>query len=225
MERTDMPEIARRLLRKRRKGRGGKNVDIPMSGRCDGWVYYVVRGKQRRRRYFVPNDPRTPAQLRCRAAFSAASREWSHNQDMTNEERQECRVAGAKVRSRPRLGLWGWLTGQQYHVRRRCGKAEGRGQEAVRGKCESRRPKAEGSAKSETRGPKGLGRAGGLRSAGRVGRSRSTWEQYRIGSVAGPWQVRGSAGRRMCSAEWRMENGGEADGRWRWRRRERWRGS
>ena len=45
---------------------------VPKSGRFGGWVYYVVGGKQRRRRYIKPKDPRTPKQLASRAAFAGA---------------------------------------------------------------------------------------------------------------------------------------------------------
>ncbi len=74
------------------------------------------RGKQIRRFYLRPNDPRTPAQLRSRARLSAASRKYSNS--LTEKQRDACIAAGAKLRSRPRLGQSGPLTGQQYSIHR-----------------------------------------------------------------------------------------------------------
>jgi len=91
------------------------------SGWCGKWIYYVRHGKQCRRRYTKPKDPRTAEQLRLRAAFGATSKAYS--QVLTEEQRQECRTAGAKVRSRPRLAQSGRLSGQQYHVRRKAAEA------------------------------------------------------------------------------------------------------
>ena len=56
-----------------------------------------------------------------RAAFGAASHAYSW--ELTEEERQESRAAGAKVRSRPRLAQSGRLSGQQYHVKRKAAEA------------------------------------------------------------------------------------------------------
>ena len=94
---------------------------VPKSGRYGDWVYYMRDGKQRRRRYVKPKDKRTPEQLRLRAAFGAASHAYSW--ELTEEERQESRTAGAKVRSRPRLAQSGRLSGQQYHVKRKAAEA------------------------------------------------------------------------------------------------------
>ena len=84
------------------------------SGRCGDWVWYFRGAKQCRRRYTCPKDPRTPAQLLRRARLKAASRKYSHS--LTEEQRTACITAAAKVRSRPRLGQSGPLTGQQYWV-------------------------------------------------------------------------------------------------------------
>ena len=93
----------------------------PKSGKFGNWVYYMRKGKQHRRRYVRPRDMRTPEQLRLRAAFGAASHAYSW--ELTEEERKECRAAGAKVRSRPRLAQSGRLSGQQYHVKRKAAEA------------------------------------------------------------------------------------------------------
>ncbi len=86
------------------------------SGRCGDWIWFVRHGKQIRRFYVRPHDPRTPAQLRSRARLSAASRKYSYA--LTQKRRNACIAAGAKLRSRPRLGQSGHLTGQHYSIRR-----------------------------------------------------------------------------------------------------------
>ena len=65
-----------------------------------------------------PNDPSTLRQRRWRARLSAASRRYSRS--LTEEQRDACIAAGAKRRSRPRLGQSGALTGQQYSVGKEC---------------------------------------------------------------------------------------------------------
>ena len=86
------------------------------SGRCGDWVWYMRDGKQWRRLYVTPRDPRTPRQMHCREGFGAASRNDSHS--LTDEQRTACIAAGAKLWSRRRLGQRGRLTGQQYSIRR-----------------------------------------------------------------------------------------------------------
>ena len=86
------------------------------SGRCGDWIWYMRGGKQCRRRYARPKDPATLAQLLCRARFTAVSTRYGRS--LTVEERAACIAAGAKVRSRSRMGQSGALTGQQYWVRK-----------------------------------------------------------------------------------------------------------
>jgi hypothetical protein len=95
--------------------------DVPKSGRFGDWVYYMRNGKQYRRRYVKPRDTRTPEQLRLRTAFGAASHAYSW--ELTEEQRQECRAAGAKVGSRPRLAQSGRLSGQHYLIKREAAEA------------------------------------------------------------------------------------------------------
>lgn len=90
------------------------------SGRHGKWVYYLLGNQQHRRRYVVPKDPRTPGQLRARAAFGTASKAWSRSERLTADQRKAWRAAGAQIQSRPRLCQSGPLTGQQYFVRRNC---------------------------------------------------------------------------------------------------------
>ena len=86
------------------------------SGRCGDWIWFVRYGKQTRRLYIRPHDPRTPAQLRSRARLGAASRKYSYS--LTQKQQLSCIAAGAKLRSRPRLRQSGPLTGQRYSIRR-----------------------------------------------------------------------------------------------------------
>jgi hypothetical protein len=97
-------------------------VDVLRSGRWGDWVYYLRGNKQCRRRYVVPHDPRTPKQLRCRAALTAASKAWSQNPQLTPEDRRAWIESGAKAKSRVRLGQSGPLTGQTHFVGRNCAK-------------------------------------------------------------------------------------------------------
>jgi len=97
------------------------------SGRCGDWIWFVRNGKQIRRLYLCPHDPRTPAQLRSRARLGATSRKYSYS--LTEKQRQACIAAGAKLRSRPRLGQSGPLTGQQYSIRRQYALQKAHGNE------------------------------------------------------------------------------------------------
>ena len=94
--------------------------DVPKSGRQEGWIYYVRRNRQIKRPYKKPRDPRTPAQLRCRAAFRTAVKAWSQSQGMTQDDQRAWIAVAGKVRSRPRLAQSGPLTGQQYFISVNC---------------------------------------------------------------------------------------------------------
>jgi hypothetical protein len=88
----------------------------PLSGRCGGYVYSWFNGRLHWRRYVLPTDPRTPAQQRSQAAFRAASVAWSQYQPLSHAQRDAWRASAAKIKSRPRLGAWGFLTAQQHFV-------------------------------------------------------------------------------------------------------------
>ena len=83
------------------------------SGRCGDWVWYVWKGHQWRRRWLKPYDPKTPKQVYWRALFRAASK--AYNEALTTAEQDACIAAGARRRTRPRLGS-GTQTGQQWWV-------------------------------------------------------------------------------------------------------------
>ena len=87
-----------------------------MSGRSRGHVYWWHNGRLHWRRYVIPRDPRTVTQRRSRAAFGKASRAWSENQPLTQAQRDAWYAEAAKIKSRPRLWLSGFLTAQQYFV-------------------------------------------------------------------------------------------------------------
>ena len=84
------------------------------SGRCGDWVWYMRGRKRCRRRYTRPRDPGTLTQRRSRSLLSFTAKKYSHY--LTDEQHDACIVAGARIRSRPRLGQSGPLTGQQYLV-------------------------------------------------------------------------------------------------------------
>lgn len=206
-----------------------------------------MRGnKQCRRRYVVPNDPRTAGQLRARAAFGAASKTWSESPELTEEQREAWRKEAAKVQSRPRLSQSGPLTGQQHYVGRRCAKgqigreenAEGRGQmgEATLQVVQSQSV-AQSTREAHRRcvvvapcqgrkdrgwARKGEGKKAALQAQQYQRVAQSAWEHYRGAPGVPHWQCHRGTGRecRMLGAEVRMRNGGETRGR----RRGLWRG-
>ncbi len=104
--------------------------DVPKSGRFGAWIYYMRGGKQVRRPYIRPRDPRTPAQVRNRAGFGAAVKAWSESRGMTQDDQRVWIAAAGKIRSRPRLAQSGPLTGQQYFIAVNCARAE-QGQEML----------------------------------------------------------------------------------------------
>jgi hypothetical protein len=81
---------------------------------------YVWRAVHETRRHpggvrLKPTYPRTARQQCWRDRFGDASRKYSL---LLTDEQDACIAKGAKLRSRPRLGQSGPLTGQQYLVRR-----------------------------------------------------------------------------------------------------------
>ena len=98
---------------------GGECFDPSVkSGRCGDWVWYEPGGHQCRRRWVKGIDPQTPWQLAWRARLAAASK--AYNQALTDTQQDACIAAGARRRTRPRLGQSGLETGQQYWVGKEC---------------------------------------------------------------------------------------------------------
>ena len=225
-----MLELAAKSLR---EGRLEGIIDEPKSGRWGNWVYYMRGKKQCCRRYVRPRDPRSPAQVHWRAALTAASKAWSHSRTLTQEDRQACRLAGAKVKTRRRLGQGGTQTGQLYFVGRECRRrgAEGRRQEAegrptgeASGAVEIRRPAAETQLKAAIRGCDRVCRRTGPGWSGRRRDTRSTWDEYRNASVTPRCQYRWGTGRGAENAGCRRRHGGGAGTRRNGHWRESWRG-
>ena len=147
-------------------GPGGQCLDDAIrSGRCGDWVWYLRGNKQCHRLWVNPSDRRTAKQLHWRKRLGAVSNSYSGS--LTDEQQEACIAAGATLRSRPRLGQWGRLTGQQYWVRKEC------------------------SAKPEPRAPNAQKLTKGLQTQGI---SLSTWDPHRRASIAAPGQRRRDMG-------------------------------
>ena len=140
----------------------GKCLDTTLrSGRCGDWIWSIRNGKQIRRLWSRPRDPRTPLQLHWRARLAAASKRYS--QGLPDGQQEACIAAGARRQSRPRLFQSGPLTGQQYWVHQECA-----------GKAAVDAPSAGTVARPlQTKGI-----------------SASTWDRYRCAAVVLPWQCR-----------------------------------
>ena len=167
------------------------------SGRCGDWVWYVRKGKQFRRLWVRPRDPRTPLQLLCRARLGAASKRYS--QGLTGGRQNANSAPSAWPQSRPRLFQSGPLTRQQLAVRQEC----------------ATKPAAEARSAGTVAKP--------LQTQGI---SASTWEHYRGATIALPWQCRRRTAQpgRMVTI-WRVREGGRAGQSCRNERpRELWRG-
>jgi len=91
-----------------------KIIDVPQSGNLGTFISFKNRFGQFRRRYVVPKDPRTPAQLGVRARFGRISARW---RVLTDEQRAAWTAFAAEVASRGRLGKSGPLTGCQLFVK------------------------------------------------------------------------------------------------------------
>ena len=63
-------------------------------------------------------DPKTAQQLAWRTHLAAASK--AYHEALSEEQRRACIAAGAKRKTRPRLGQSGRQTGQQYWVGGQC---------------------------------------------------------------------------------------------------------
>jgi hypothetical protein len=181
---------------------------VRKSGRCGDWVWYPRGSKQCKRRWVSPRDPRTPGQLRSRAALGAASKEWSHSEKLTEEQREDWRRKAGKVQSRVRLGQSGPLTGQLNYVGRKTEKAEPisqvpQSEKAAQSMWEQYDHSTIAPVWQRRRGGERGGKAEARRAASQVPPyqrvARSTWEQHR-GTTLGPrWEPS-----RMSRVSWTL---------------------
>jgi hypothetical protein len=91
-----------------------KILDIPQSGRQGTFVSVRSRFGQVRRRYAIPRDCRSPAQLRVRSAFGRVVRKW---RGLSEEQRAAWAARTEGVQSRPRLGQSGRLSGYLLFIK------------------------------------------------------------------------------------------------------------
>lgn len=94
-----------------------KILDIPQSGKSGVTVSVQSRFGQFRRALVVPKDPRTNDQVRVRSALGHFSALWNK---LTEEQRRLWNDRASEVRSHPRLGKNGHLSGQQLFVKINC---------------------------------------------------------------------------------------------------------
>jgi hypothetical protein len=73
-----------------------------------------TRFGQVRRRYAVPKDPKSPAQVRVRSAFGRVVTRW---RTLTESQRAGWALRAEGVHSRPRLGQLGRLTGYLLFIK------------------------------------------------------------------------------------------------------------
>ena len=90
-----------------------KTFDIPKSGKRGSVVAFKSRFGQCERELTRSQKPRTAAQLTSQSDFGAASARWDY---LTEDQRKACRDYGKKVRSHPRGGQSGPLTGQNLYT-------------------------------------------------------------------------------------------------------------
>jgi hypothetical protein len=94
-----------------------KILDIPQSGKAGTTVSVQSRYGQFRRRLVIPKDPRTTDQVRVRSSLGRISAMWN---SLTDDLRRRWNAGDSGTRSRPRLGKYGRLTGQQFFVKINC---------------------------------------------------------------------------------------------------------
>lgn len=64
----------------------GNYIGFNISGAIGkDFIYQVINGKQIRRKYFVPFDPKSPGQLHLRDIFKKAVQSW---QSLSNQEKE-----------------------------------------------------------------------------------------------------------------------------------------
>jgi hypothetical protein len=91
-----------------------KIIDVPQSGHLGTFISFKTRHGQSRRRYVIPKNPRSPAQVRVRTRITNVSGRW---RTLTDAQRAAWIAAGAQVPSHGRLGDSGTLTGCQFFIK------------------------------------------------------------------------------------------------------------
>ena len=91
-----------------------KIIDVPQSGKLGTFISFRTRFGQFRRRYVVPKDPRSPAQVGVRSRFGRVSARW---RVLSDKQRAAWIAAAGEVSSRSRLGKSGPLSGCQLFVK------------------------------------------------------------------------------------------------------------
>jgi hypothetical protein len=86
----------------------------PRTGKISNQVFYPSPFGVCARELVIPRDGRSPAQVRMRYNFGAASQGWSRR--FTDEQRQRWMVAAQSAPSHPSLGVFSNLSGQQLCV-------------------------------------------------------------------------------------------------------------
>src|ERR1035437_10956271 len=83
-----------------------KKLDVPQSGKIGPAVSVKTRYGVIQRQYVIPNDPKTPAQMRSRANMGRFSAYW---RALTPEQRTAWRIAGRSTHCRSLLGKASFL--------------------------------------------------------------------------------------------------------------------
>ncbi len=89
----------------------------PRSGKCGLTVWQQGRFGQIARTLAIPTNPRTSEQTMVRSYLTAAARGWA---GLTEAQRLAWTATAASLRSNPRLGLSGVLTGNNLYTKVFC---------------------------------------------------------------------------------------------------------
>lgn len=90
-----------------------KRTCDPTSGSIGRQVYMIGRNGQVVRTRAIPANPKSDAQLAARAHLTDAAKGWDA---LTDAKRAAWRAAATSMKSKPRLGMSGALTGIQLYV-------------------------------------------------------------------------------------------------------------
>jgi hypothetical protein len=115
----------RRTRGKRRSGLSlavlmSTKLDVPQSGKVGTTVNVKTRYGQIERQYFIPKDPKMPAQMRIRSNLGRIAPRW---RVLEQEQRNAWTLAGQDADTRHRLGRAVPLTGFQFFLKINCSRA------------------------------------------------------------------------------------------------------